>query len=398
MALILREGSSLVSGAGRIPLRPPPFRGDGSVWDDAHSFSFSARAGKGEVLISQSVPKFARRFQARAPKRARLTENPYSAVIRDDTYGTFLFSGYLGVQPIRTFGNCEYSNLSEEPDFNWTGNDDLKLLSKLRNSVAGSDFNAGIMIGESREALSMISNAATRIYWGYRAAKHGDFRSAARYLTNGTDRRQLSKKTSSSNWLELQYGWLPLLNDVKGASEFLARMHSYPSQRTHRVSVRSVGLRPPNTGTPSVTRYNDFLVTRTKYLKAVISEIDEASLSGLTDPLSVAWELVPYSFVVDWFIPVGSYLSNRGLARSLTGKYVTTTVDRVKLGGFGKSPSATPETFVSPKEGTMSRGAVEMTRTVSYSLDVPMPAVKPLSKVASWQHAVNAVALLVNLK
>jgi hypothetical protein len=28
---------------------------------------------------------------------------------------------------------------------------------------------------------------------------------------------------------------------------------------------------------------------------------------GLTNPLNVAWELVPFSFVVDWFIPIGSF-------------------------------------------------------------------------------------------
>lgn len=30
---------------------------------------------------------------------------------------------------------------------------------------------------------------------------------------------------------------------------------------------------------------------------------------GLLNPLSVAWELMPLSFVADWFLPIGSYLS-----------------------------------------------------------------------------------------
>lgn len=34
------------------------------------------------------------------------------------------------------------------------------------------------------------------------------------------------------------------------------------------------------------------------------------SQTGLSNPLILAWELVPYSFVVDWFVGVGSYLNN----------------------------------------------------------------------------------------
>lgn len=31
---------------------------------------------------------------------------------------------------------------------------------------------------------------------------------------------------------------------------------------------------------------------------------------GVTNPLLLAWELVPYSFIADWFIPVGDYLQS----------------------------------------------------------------------------------------
>lgn len=31
---------------------------------------------------------------------------------------------------------------------------------------------------------------------------------------------------------------------------------------------------------------------------------------GITNPLATAWELIPYSFVLDWVIGVGEYLNN----------------------------------------------------------------------------------------
>lgn len=35
-----------------------------------------------------------------------------------------------------------------------------------------------------------------------------------------------------------------------------------------------------------------------------------ASRLGLTNPASIAWELVPFSFVVDWFGTVGEFLAS----------------------------------------------------------------------------------------
>lgn len=39
---------------------------------------------------------------------------------------------------------------------------------------------------------------------------------------------------------------------------------------------------------------------------------------GLDDPLGLIWELTPYSFVVDWFLPVGQWLSSFRSIKGLT--------------------------------------------------------------------------------
>lgn len=371
------------SGSDRIKL-PYTYQ----VIDVSHENSY-LRVRKGKKYI---VIKYKKRFLKRRngpPRYLTLVDHPYTTnvVIENDEVFQYTFDGstyFTG-----TGANTGYGGGSAS--FNWDANDEIGLLGKLRERVAGSDFNAGIAVAEGREALSMIANSATRLYWGYRAARQGDFRSARRYLVAGSDRKNLGRKSVASNWLELQYGWLPLVNDAFGAAQFLAQQLEFPLQQTFRArSSKKVGS--TTTSSPTNSRWSSSEVwTRGSYI-ARLQEKDVAKLSGLTDPASVAWEVVPYSFVVDWFIPIGNYLAARGLSQSLTGTFVKTIVNYAKVQGI-------------TSKGRPFRGGggigwekISLTRTVSNSLSVPTPQVKPLGQVASWRHAANAVSLLVQLK
>jgi hypothetical protein len=287
-----------------------------------------------------------------------------------------------------TLGQCNPLTTSS-----WTTNDDLVLIGKLREKVAGSDFNAGVFLGEGHEALNMIRNAATRIYWGYRAAKHGDFRSARRYLVNGSDRSKLGRKSVANNWLELQYGWLPLLKDAESGAQFLAHHFSSPLAKEYRVRhVRKDGTL--TTSSQINTEYKNTQVINSGQIIARLTEKDVISLVGLTDPLSVAWELLPYSFVIDWFIPIGNFLAARGLSQSLTGTFITTRYDSYKANGWYCKTAAIQDSSSADSDAFK---IIKVRRSVSSTLEVPVPTFKPLNKVLSWKHCANAVALLSNL-
>lgn len=59
-----------------------------------------------------------------------------------------------------------------------------------------------------------------------------------------------------------------------------------------------------------------------------------ANRLGLVNPAAVAWELVPFSFVVDWFTNFGGYLDGFTdlVGLSYTDAY-TTTYDRLEITG-----------------------------------------------------------------
>lgn len=265
----------------------------------------------------------------------------------------------------------------------WNSTDDLALLGKLREKVAGSSFNAGVFLGEGKQACQLIADAAIRVAGAYSAARRGNFQRASNILTAGKGRG--FNKTSASNWLELQYGWLPLLNDAHDGAQFLAQQFSVPLQYNIRVHRQRSFI--PKIG--SCTFASAEGQTRGQLI-ARLSEVDVVQLAGLKDPASIAWELLPYSFVIDWFIPIGNYLAARGLAQALTGTFVQSITLKYRLsncsafgpGYFGSSPSFRYE-------------GGSLVRTLSSSLSIPKPEIKGFEKTASWAHAANAVALLV---
>lgn len=324
------------------------------------------------------------------PKRVRLkTDHAYTTYVNSE------FSDFVDLSDGRSFTNegAGAGALAVPDPFG--PNLDLALISKLREKIAGSSFNAGIVLGEGKEALSMIGDSAIRIAKALYMLKRGRLRDAAHVLTSGTDRwvkkPTFSKgKTISDNWLQLQYGWLPLVSDVYDGAQFLAHHLNVPMTTRMRVSKvhhfgkvhsQSVAVEPIKT---------KFLQRKTILVDLI--EKDVAKLAGLQDPLSVAWELVPYSFVVDWFIPIGQFLSARGLASAIDANYIVITKSDGEVIGMKNAPGYD---VISPCGGYRHR-VVAFNRTApSKLLSFPLPELKPLSAVASWKHCANAVALLV---
>lgn len=224
---------------------------------------------------------------------------------------------------------------------------DSRVLQRLKNSKV----NLAVSLGEGRTTANMITNTATRIAKAGLALRRGSIHSAANLL--GVKRRYRSEnrfrkdfvsnpsKAVSNGWLELQYGWLPLMSDIYGAAEHLA----YRNEKRDRASARASESDQQNwsyTNAPaSVYRSGNrnFRVTyvTTVHFSITLNVLSEMGQLGFTNPLEVAWELVPYSFVFDWFLPVGTYISN-----------MDATVGKSMLGGT-RSMILDQETYTTVK-------------------------------------------------
>lgn len=338
----------------------------------------------------------------RLPRRQTVADHAYTMSLTFSSNSTFAYQQNNLSFPgdnwlsVRGFRESYGDGWTRDASSNWTSNDTIALAGKLRDKIAGSDFNMGIALGEGRESLALITNTAVRLRKALSALRRGDIPTVASVLgLKGRGLKEISRSSPqalSQMWLELQYGWLPLLKDVRGAAEALAHQLNVPSQQVYRVRSSK-----PLTAThdSDVTAGGGFsYVGKTKgQLIARVTEVNVPALYGLLDPAAVLWELTPYSFVADWFIPIGSYLAARGLDSALTGTYVTTITTDERF-------SCSALRFGNPKWELKSPPNVRVfkitvNRSVGSSLGTPRPNFKPLSKVASWQHCANAVALLI---
>jgi len=149
---------------------------------------------------------------------------------------------------------------------------------------------------------------------------------------------------------------------------------------------------------PAVYTYRARLSYSARYIAELYEDISLNRSLGLVDPVQIAWEVVPYSFVVDWFLPIGTYLSAWQMIPKLKGRFIYTQ-------RIGHKSMSLRCTLKSPIVGENWRygSATERfemfrtSRTVSNSLSVPFPTFNSPPKALSPRRIYNAVALIHQL-
>ena len=248
-------------------------------------------------------------------------------------------------------------------------------------------------MGESSKTASTIIDVAQDALRKLRALKSGKLKAIRKEFGPGpTPAKSLSKR-----WLQYQYGITPLVNDIYGAAEILnegledpARKFTIQNKRsgTHTEVIKTFG---------NVDYITNIKQRSTVRLRAELADdaVRGLSLVGLSNPKQVVWELVPFSFVVDWFLPIGTWLKAKDALAGLTFKWGTistkgwSTIDElsnyeptVGCGGISGQP-----------EIMQSQHRVFTRRMVGHQ-DIGTYFKNPLS----ISHAATIAALIVGLK
>lgn len=317
----------------------------------------------------------------------------------------------------------------------WTPDADYALVERLRQQIVGTDFNLSTFIGaEGKETLAFLGDAATRfnraagalrkgnlssamkVLGGYRGSSLGqrkglrppeldrsgrfgepggqlaydrnkqldvyrDLLDSARY--SGDKRNLPWPKATANQVLEVQLALRPLIGDVQAAAGQLAWVTNTQTRMRYTGSIRRQVASPPGVWAVSVTAVRkSFVVYFTSTPKVI-------NFLGLQDPEVTLWNALPLTFVFDYWYNVGGFLQARASAAAMpSGVYILgTKIERllqapVKLGG-------------STLLGVTKRSSGSFTRTISHTLPVPPPELKPLGAFESFGKTLNVVALAV---
>jgi hypothetical protein len=272
-------------------------------------------------------------------------------------------------------------------------------LIAVRNKLKSTSINLGVAFGERNQTARLLGDTASRIARSIRALRRGQIRRSMDELGISSRRRQPRGSNVPQRWLELQYGWKPLLSDVYGAAEALEKRPKgdwrVTAKATRKRSDTYLFERIPASGTNF-----DGCSCRASVMRSVFARLDalpqnEATISlaslGVTNPLSVAWELVPWSFVVDWALPIGSFLESLDAMLGYGDATYSSSL-LVKATWKDKGLSASFSNGYIKNSFAGRKKLVYLSRQVSAS--VPLPTLPGFKDPRSLGHMANGLALM----
>jgi hypothetical protein len=241
------------------------------------------------------------------------------------------------------------------------------------------DFNLGTFLGELPEAAEAVASAGLSIFSAYREVRKGRFGKAVTILRKANaDKGRTFKvdKTSASAWLSLQMGWLPLIGDAYSAADAYQKGALRPKVTKIRAH-KTLKVVLPTGGSVSggrkyiekiVETYTKRVILKTTYQPSVYDQL------GLTNPLLIAWELLPFSFLVDYFVGIGDWLELHTILPNRSSTYVNTQFFRSEMNGIKQNLLS--GYYFKPESIPCRVNRVQLDRSVTSNPSIPPPQLK----------------------
>ncbi|UUW21392.1 MAG: maturation protein [Sanya fiers-like virus 45] len=260
---------------------------------------------------------------------------------------------------------------------------DHLLIRKIYQKIMNQQVHIGNLLAERHQTLELLTTNWRRLK-DLILLKKSFFKSVGKAL--------MSPRAWANEVLAFKFGVQPLINDIQQACQVLQNGLGEPELVVRTNVTRNVNL---SSGGNSFSG------------KAVISYVIKYNIEnelakrlnefGLLDPSQIAWEVTPWSFVIDWFLPVGEWLQS---LTATTGLKYKTGTKKVKLvGTFDLASNGTPSSDIIPNNGdaVLSCGGGRYVGTwIHRTVLDDWPDRNQILNVKSpfsWSHGIEAIAL-----
>jgi len=192
--------------------------------------------------------------------------------------------------------------------------------TKANASRANGKANFVESLAEIDQLFGMIKHPLDNVAKFVRSFKRNkdDYKNKRRKFRYALKNGKAVTLFVSGEWLRFRYGIMPLMNDVQAALQALETGYT---KEEKRYTARATSQAEKFSVLTGQNVYDQIRVNWQRILKQEYSVrvaiLDEyvrtpATDLGLTvqNLATVAWELVSYSFVVDWFVNVGDYINS----------------------------------------------------------------------------------------
>lgn len=282
-----------------------------------------------------------------------------------------------------------------------------RALIKARLNLKQQDVNLGVAFAERNRTARLMGDTCLQLANAYRYLRRGQWQKAARELGLHNPKKPRGSSVPQK-WLELQYGWKPLLSDVYGSCQALAKLDRHDWRVTAKGTI-SEPIDVRGDSYDSVDREDLQIGSgRAVGIRGCFVRIDAVPANelmirlaalGLLNPLEIAWELVPFSFIVDWALPIGDYLQSLDAMLGYSQAYCSiSTLERYSNSfTLEDTPPFDPGGSLYTSRWVIRRGAsteeyIRLNRTVP--ANVPLPTMPRIKDPSSLGHMANGLALL----
>lgn len=184
---------------------------------------------------------------------------------------------------------------------------DRKALAGLYSRVNEEGPNLALIAAESGKTMTMLYSIFTAGVSLMRSLKRLDLDGARRVIVGN------SNQDLANRWLAFQYGVKPLISDAADIMDELGRSakawRKYTSPRSD--SVKTTTTASAAAASKSTFEFTiDMTVKYSVLLDTNVSIGSSLNRYGFGNAPGLVWELIPFSFVIDWFLPIGNYLNS----------------------------------------------------------------------------------------